>query len=82
VNRPTYSSGEIVRIGDVVDVEGGRGTLMRVVVIIETDEAAAGFSAADWQHVGKGIVLQDKLVFGLLHLEEMNSGCIRLGHDV
>ena len=68
----TYQSGEEVRIGDIVDVGEGRGPKMRVVVIISSGEAADGFDAREWAYLGKGVVLQDAEVFGLLHLDELD----------
>ena len=69
-----YDSGDEVRIGDIVDVGGGSGPTMRVVVIIPSAEAAEGFDSVAWAYLGKGIMLQDTKVFGLLHLDE-------LGHE-
>jgi hypothetical protein len=68
-----YASGDEVRVGDIVDIGGGSGPTMRVVVIISPAEAADGFDAAEWAYLGKGVVLQDSKVFGLLHLEELDQ---------
>lgn len=68
-----YASGAEVQLGDVVDVGAGNGPRMRVVVIIPTHQAAAGFNAAEWSYLEHGIVLQDKKVFGLLHLGDLDN---------
>ncbi len=68
-----YASGDEVRIGDVVDVGAGNGPKMQVVVIIPTNEAAEGFTVADWAYLEKGIILQDTTHFGLLHLDELDQ---------
>jgi len=70
---PKYASGAEVRVGDVVDVGAGSGPLMRVVVVIPSQQAAAGFSAAEWSYLAQGVVLQDQKLFGLLHLLELNN---------
>jgi hypothetical protein len=54
---------------------------MRVVVVIPTGEAAPGFTAADWEYLQRGVILQDVQVFGLLHLEELNEDCRRVVSD-
>jgi hypothetical protein len=46
---------------------------MRVVVIIPTQEAVSGFSAAEWSYLQQGIVLVDARVFGLLHLDALDN---------
>ena len=69
-----YANGDQVRIGDIVDVNEGKGPWMRVVVIIPSSEAADGFDPAHWSYLKKGIVLQDTKVFGLLHLDELDHG--------
>ncbi len=68
-----YASGAEVQIGDVVDIGAGNGPRMRVVVIIPTKQAAAGFQAAEWSYLGQGIMLQDESTFGLLHLGELDD---------
>ena len=67
-----YHSGEDVRLGDIVDVGHGHGPRARVVVIIPTAQALDGFSAKEWAYLGRGIVLQDEKLFGLLHLDELD----------
>ena len=66
-----YSTSDAVEIGDIVDDGGGKGPRCRVVVIIETGQVAPCFAAPDWAYLGRGVVLQDSEVFGLLHLEEL-----------
>ena len=68
-----YRSGDDVRLGDVVDVGGGNGPRMRVVVIISAGQAAEGFSASEWAYLKDGIILQDTKVFGLLHVEDLSK---------
>ena len=70
---PKYASGAKVELGDVVDVGAGNGPRMRVVVVIPTRQAAAGFNAAEWSYLEHGVVLQDEKVFGLLHLSELGD---------
>lgn len=67
-----YHSGEDVRLGDVVDVGHGHGPRARVVIIIPTGQALEGFSAREWAYLGRGVVLQDEKVFGLVHLPELD----------
>jgi hypothetical protein len=73
MSRPKYLSGAEARLGDIVDVGGGHGPRMRVVVIIPTHEAAPGFSAAEWAYLGEGIMLEDLRTSGLLHLDELDD---------
>lgn len=77
-HRPTYSSGDPVRLGDIVSVGADRDKQMRVVVIIPTSEAADGFSADEWSYLARGVLLQDEQVFGLLHLSELDETCVRV----
>ena len=67
-----YHTGEEVRVGDIVDVGGGNGPKMRVVVVISSGEAAPGFDAREWAYLREGVILQDSTVFGLLHLEDLD----------
>jgi hypothetical protein len=67
-----YASGERVRVGDIVDVGHGRGPRATVVVVIPTGEAAEGFTASEWAYLRDGVMLQDTVVFGLLHLSELD----------
>lgn len=76
--RPVYATGEPVRLGDVVDVGGGNGPCLRVVVVIPTLEAAEGFDSEEWSYLKQGVLLQDTKVFGLLHLEELGEECVRV----
>jgi len=66
-----YSSGELVELGDIVDVGGGSGPWCRVVVIIPTGAAASGFVASEWSYLKHGVMLQDTKTFGLLHLDAL-----------
>ena len=68
-----YTSGDEVRIGDIVDVGGGSGPRMRVVVIIPSGEAAQGFKAEEWAYLKSGAMLQDVKLFGLLHLDRLED---------
>jgi hypothetical protein len=72
MTKVSYANGDEVRIGDVVDVGGGNGPRMRVVVIIPASEAAEGFNASDWAYLKRGIILEDTKVFGLLHVDELD----------
>lgn len=76
--RPSYASGELVHLGDLVDVGAGSGPRMRVVVIIPTSDVAEGFDASQWKYLERGVLLQDLKVFGLLHLEELNEECLHV----
>ena len=78
LQRPCYTTGEAVHLGDVVDVGRGNGPRMRVVVVIPTLEAAPGFDADDWKYLKRGVILQDVEVFGLLHLEELDEDSRRV----
>ena len=73
MSSPKYASGADVQLGDVVDIGAGNGPRMRVVVIIPTRQAAAGFNVAEWSYLTHGVVLQDEKVFGLLHLSELDD---------
>lgn len=76
--RPANASGELVQLGDFVEVGAGTGKKMRVVVIIPTPEAAEGFDASHWKYLERGVLLQDTMVFGLLHLEKLNEECLQV----
>lgn len=73
MSRPTYSSGEGAYVGDLVDVGRGNGPLLRVVVVIPTQEAVAGFDASEWAYLENGVVLQDLKLLGLLHLATLDE---------
>jgi hypothetical protein len=73
MERPKYSSGDDVKLNDIVDVGGGSGPEARVVVVIPTGEASQGFDASDWAYLELGVVFEDKTMFGLLHAETLDG---------
>jgi hypothetical protein len=77
-----YQHGETVQVGDIVDVGGGSGPTARVVVIVSTGEAAAGFSADEWLYLKQGVLLQDTKLFGLLHVHTLDHECLLIRRAV
>lgn len=67
------------RLADAQRVLKANGPQMRVVVIIPTGEAAAGFNASEWAYLNSGVVLQDTKMFGLLHLSELDQEQVLVG---
>ncbi len=61
-----YTSGQIVRVGDTVDL--GQGQIGHVVGIIQDRQFCAGYDCADWEHLERGIVITTN--FGDLRMEE------------
>lgn len=56
MNSLHYQDGQVVSLGDIVNVGGGNGPLCRVVVIIPTGEAVQGFNASDWAYLERDVV--------------------------
>jgi hypothetical protein len=61
-----YASGEPVRLGDDVDL--GQGQFGQVVGIIQERRYRTGYNGADWEYLGKGILI--KTPFGDLRVDE------------
>ena len=79
MERPSYISGGEVRLNDVVDLGGGNGPNGRVVVIIPTGEAVDGFDASDWAYLKAGVMFEEKTMFGLLHVENLDEDFVLVG---
>lgn len=79
MGRPSYISGEEVRLDDLIDLGGGNGPRGRVVVIIQIREAVDGFHASEWAHLKAGVVFEEKTMFGLLHAEKLDGEFILVG---
>jgi len=54
-NAPTYRTGEDVRAGDRVELDGSPG---RVVFVIETKSYLPDFPAAEWDYLDGGIMVE------------------------
>lgn len=59
------ASGRLIRLGDRVSIGGGMNGI--VVVSIDTDEFSPEFPKADWEHLGRGVMVETEQV-GLVHL--------------
>ncbi len=64
------SKGRLIRLGDRVAI--GRGLDGVVVLSIDTDEFSPEFPKADWEYLGRGIVVQTKQC-GLIHLDKSDE---------
>ena len=61
----------LIRLGDHLTIAGG---LKGVVVFsIDTDEFTAEFPKADWDYLGRGVLVQTEQA-GLVHLIESDDG--------
>ena len=53
-----YPDGKDVRAGDLFESEEGQTD--RIVVVVDTMEAVAGYNAQDWAYLGTGVLLECK----------------------
>jgi hypothetical protein len=64
------SRGQLIRLGDRVRLGGGVEGV--VVFSIDTDEFSPAFPKADWEYLGRGIMVETAQA-GLIHLAEAND---------
>lgn len=65
-----YLSGQLVHVGDRVNIRGGHPEpiLGNVVFVIDSSKYSSGFAKSEWSHYGKGFMI--KLDDGTLVLYE------------
>ena len=56
-DHPKYSNGDLVRVGDVVSVAGAASG--EVVFVVERNEFAPDFPAAEWVYLGCGFMVRE-----------------------
>jgi len=68
-SRPTYQSGEEIRVGDRVDYAGGPG---RVVFVIATGSFSPEYPEEQWSHLDAGFMVETR-AYGLILLDEADE---------
>ena len=58
-----YITGEEIRIGDIVEVAGARGT---VAFVVKTGQYSDKFPKAVWDYLGEGFMVESQK-YGLVH---------------
>lgn len=65
-----YADGQIVRIGDQVELWAGNDGV--VVCSLDTDEYTESYPRRDWEYLGKGVLVLSEQG-GLMHYPEPNE---------
>jgi hypothetical protein len=68
-----YSDGQPVMIGDAVTL--GEGVTGTVVCTIDDKRGAPGFPIADWEYLGRGIMVESPQL-GLVHVDAPDSDLV------